>query len=159
MEKQDKIKAIYEKIADKTLSFWCIVYWTYDYENELEILPLARKCFYSYKWIYWDEIVPIDKNIYIIEDNWEDNWEDTILREIDYEYFSNNLEKLDWTLQWIIGHPVMINRIEFILNENDYIIIRKSISKSELLLPIENWNEKSIDLLYKISLTLNNKTI
>jgi hypothetical protein len=48
----------------------------------------------------------------------------------------------------------MINRLEFLTNENDYLKIRNSISKDELLLPIDNWNENSINLLYKIVLTL-----
>ena len=108
MQKEEMIKAIYEKVADKTLSFGCIVYWAYDYENELEILHLFRKCFYSYKWIYWDEIIPIDKDIYVLIYKWDE----TILNPIDYEYFNKDLEnEAEWSIQWIIWHPVMIGDV------------------------------------------------
>ena len=48
----------------------------------------------------------------------------------------------------------MINRVEYILNKNDYTKIRELISKEELLKPIENWNNKAIRKLYEKVLEL-----
>lgn len=148
------IKAIYEKIADKTLSFGCIVYWAYDYENELEILHLFRKCFYSYKWIYWDEIIPINKDIYVLVDKWDE----TILNPIDYEYFNKDLEnEAEWVIQWIIWHPVMIWDILEELYKMEWSILdyKKQLLKIDWLWeyktkPIEEQSLDCITYIYNL---------
>ena len=125
MTREEQIKAIYEKIADKTLSFGC------------KIIMRDREYIFISEWN--KKIENIKWNLYL---------------NTEAKYILDFIcsDKIIW-------HLVMINRIEFILQENDYLKIRKTISKEELLLPIDEWNEKSIDLLYKIVLTLNNKTI
>ena len=111
MTREEQIKAITLKIADKTLSFGC------------KIIMRDREYIFISEWN--KKIENIKWNLYL---------------NTEAKYILDFIcpDKIIW-------HPVMINRIEFILQENDYLKIRKTISKEELLLPIDEWNEKSID--------------
>lgn len=130
MDKTEMIKAIYEKIADKTLSFGC----------KIIIHPyIKKKSFYLWNTENEDSCM-WGKFFYVY------HYYQEFLREYAEEYSDDfEINKI----HSIIWHPVMINRIEYVLPKNDYLEIRQSISKEELLLPIDDWNIESINLLYK----------
>lgn len=83
MNTQDKIKAIYEKIADKTLSFGCNLKIKYPLTNQ----EMTTKFIHKFKYIHNEEE---EFCTHLREDNFEEN---EFLDAFDYK---------------IIWHPVMI---------------------------------------------------
>lgn len=59
----------------------------------------------------------------------------------------------------IIWHPVLISTVEYKLNAEDYIEVRKLISREELIKPVEEWNSIAIDKLYEKVLHIWCKTV
>lgn len=140
MEKEIMIKAIYEKIADKTLSFWCKIKTIYEHNLK------SKTNLFIYCYDKWCSIAVIDKNWnqYQIQDRH---------RIIDKEPFKPKyklneehfIEKIydsynDWRVVYndrkdyknidIIWHPVMIWDV---LDYKDY--------------DIKSWNRDDGDLM------------
>lgn len=129
MNKEEKIKAIYEKIADKTLSFGCRI----DYD-------------YLWDWIKqkW-KLICIDENskrtnyrIFFDKFNWRD------LDSITHKWLFD-----------IIWHPVMIWRCDLLIEKwpdyfDEWILILDLWEDKDK--PIENQSERCIDHIYNLTL-------
>lgn len=147
MERQEMIDKIYEKIADKTLSFGC-------------------KCKYD----IWEKSVIIWKpyNIWKISISykWHDVSEDDDIYSFDNQKNMNNFSTLEVEKEnlLIIGHPVMIwDVFEYIWNIN----LKNSIWKEDIVWihnhkvmvdklwkekrkPIDEQSEECIEYVYNL---------
>lgn len=123
MNRQEKIDFIYQTIADKTLSFWCII------RRETNV---------------WDILdFKIIQNRLIKFDNWKTR------REIQL-YHSNNNQVWIYTElddKEIIWHPVMIwDILEYFYGDirfSDFAWIWKKLRK-----PLEKQDDECIDFIY-----------
>ena len=143
MNKKEMIKAIYEKIADKTLSFWC----------KIELLDGAIVEYITDVddwWPWINENIDWEYGIYVYNHNRDSSIQFEWFGDIGYsEKLKERFFNKHRYIKKVIWHPVMINRVEYVLLKNDYLEVRKTISKEELLLSIDEWNIEAINLLYK----------
>lgn len=126
MDKEEKIKAIYDKIADKTLSFGCEV----NYNN-----PEWVKHFYVWEWDFW----------------WMLLWKETTIEW----YRSCSIETEEWEDIENIWHPVMIWRCDLLIEKwpdyfDEWILILDLWEDKDK--PIENQSERCIDHIYNLTL-------
>lgn len=127
MNRQEKIDFIYEKIADKTLSFWCII------RRETGV---------------WDILdFKIIQNRLIKFDNWKTR------REIQLYHSNSNQVWLYNELddKEIIWHPVMLGDVlDYLWDKKWLMTIDKIIRHWEKKrLPIEDQDDGFIDYIYR----------
>jgi len=141
MNTQKKIEIIYNKIADKELSFWCkVYYYAYDKGGELEIDWIATICKEYYKSWWWELTGDEEVGNLIYDPIEEEIWY--------YEYVRNHFEwydKLIWKYAAkIIWHPVMIWDVLDHIENNNKLHSQKTKIVSKLF---DMWGEKrrSID--------------
>lgn len=161
LTKQQKIDAIYEKIARKDLTFWCRII----LKNQAIVLEslsaIESNCmdYYDVGWAiigrYWTKTIwwitmEIEK-IYFDEPSYN---EEEVSNDFKEEFvFDENNEEKDWNLE-IIGHPVMIgdvmNHLE-IFSKNKIIdvwyVIKHWMIKT---MPIEDQSDECIDFIYSL---------
>jgi len=133
MNKQDKIDKIYKEIANKELSFGCIMY-----------SPIA-----------WNRFTLIDKNKFIVrvayiekilELNWQEEviWHPVLYGDI-IDWLEKNLPKTDDSKQyyeWTENYDIM--------EENDRIYSFVDNSWENKRLPIEEQSELCISYIYNL---------
>lgn len=166
MNREQKIEAIYEKIARKDLSFGCKIFLK-NQEIVMENQPVEYGTLESYEvmWFiigrywtqtYWWTTMEIEK-IYFNEPFYN---EEEVANDFKQDfYFDENNEEKNWDLE-IIGHPVMIwDLLDWI--ENDYLWFAKNktqlnslemnmfIAKTKDFNPshiFEKWEQKRLPL-------------
>lgn len=162
--KEEKIKAIYEKIANKELTFWCRVI--------IETTWLQHSCssWYDeeYTWTIYEYATWLDDylgwkvkewNLLGSEDYYLSSWEcynPDSLDFSDFKYFEwlavvwESEEKKDTTyLYKIIWHPVMIGDvIEYFYWDarcKDFVFLWRKLKE-----PIEDQSDECIDFVYSL---------
>lgn len=153
MNRKEKTKAIYKKLADKTWTLWCrfLIKWEPNETNDFlayEIIYVQPRWSSTYTVIDW---VVQTQGMHTSDYKNPEfcyKWYKWV-NYIDFTKVSQEdfYEKVD-----TIGHPVTINVVEFHLNETDYNEIKKLVTKKELLEPIDWWNEEAFNLLYEKTL-------
>ena len=123
MTREEKIQAIYEKIADKTLSFGCKYIWKTSWWDT-----------YTREYILWNEIIKWGNNyLYSYENNRVINIISTIWHPV-----------MIWDyLDWQEDNYEIIEK----LNESDLTIIWLWTWKRK---PIEEQSEECIDYIYNL---------
>lgn len=121
MKKEEKIKVIYEKIADKTLSFWCrIILKNYLWEK------IVNQSIWNLTYIFWFEHPFLNKDISKKQEN--------------------QIEKIIWHPIMIWKCDILIEKWPNYFDE--WIKILDLWEKKDD--PIENQNEKCIDYIYNL---------
>ena len=164
--KQEKIEAIYEKIANKELSFWCRVI--------IETTWLQHSCSSGYDeeytWIIYEYAIWLDDylgwkvkewNLLGSEDYYLFSWEcynPDNLDFSDFKYFEwvmsvwESEEKKDTTyLYKIIWHPVMLGDVLDYLWDKKWLMTIDRIIRhwKKKRLPIEDQDDGFIDYIYR----------
>lgn len=121
LSKETMLEKIYKEIARKDLSFGCKIRNIHNYYKIIEDVPSI-----------------------VIRRNTKHFWNDLL-------DISTSKEISHWIrFDEIIWHPVMINRVEYCLDEQEYLFVRWKITHEEIILPVDEWSYIAIEALYNI---------
>lgn len=159
--KQEKIDAIYEKIANKDLSFGCRIMLK-NQEIVMENQPVEYGTLENYEvvwsiigryWtLYWWWVTVEIEKIYFNDSFYSEEEVSDGFKE-EFSFDEDNEEK-DWNLE-IIGHPVMISDVmEYFYGSVRFSEWWKCWRK--LTKPVEEQSDECIDFIYNLILCTKN---
>lgn len=159
--KQEKIDAIYEKIANKDLSFGCRIMLK-NQEIVMENQPVEYGTLENYEvvwsiigryWtLYWWWVTVEIEKIYFNDSFYSEEEVSDGFKE-EFSFDEDNEEK-DWNLE-IIGHPVMIGDVmEYFYGSVRFSEWWKCWRK--LTKPVEEQSDECIDFIYNLILCTKN---
>lgn len=152
--KNNMLQVIYEKIADKSLTFWCNVMG------------------YSNNWLYTKSMYTIWNNIgwYLDDNDWHhkyiiwNNVEWYFEKEITKEYIEFQVCESWWEatyekfpkfyIEKVVWHPIMLNRIEWFFKKNnlgkEFEKFKSSLSIDDYIKIIDDMDIEKTKIVYDV---------